>query len=553
MMEKDMTYGARKGAWHFLKRWTAKATASDLSIFPVPGADVLRACGMHFMQKGMSVAATPRQANVLLVAGPITEKLAEKAAVAYAQMPRPRVLVFAGPDKLPYLPAPDLKVAIGAENIQQEIKKLLAQHAWRKDIIPFVPENIKKALEDQQEGQGHMHHSQEEEHDHHQHEEPGNKEEHEDHEQAQADEHEGHQHESQSSHHQHTSSSPHQHDMSGGFMSMVAMTKDMPRSMDGLPMEMNQTHFGPFFPGLPGGLSIAMMLDGDTVMQAEIEKKLLCRNLYNDYPSAPAAFIEHISSINPLAPVTFRLLAERAIRQVMEIETDRGHHVSDLILLEQERVLCHLNWLAVFAHTIGNLWMQQKAADLHRQYQYGQANGQAITKFTTQISKMLHLKKRLMPVGVVPENLLHHASGPVARAVGLPKDARMQDESYQELGFSPVLEQQNNAWGRLLVRLAEIRQSLQLIEKSSKTANTKQQQPAMADNTSGKGTAQIETSTGTALLTVHLEEGSVKDFHLQTPAIAYAALVPQVAAMQELGDVLIIIASLDIAAWEIDV
>ncbi len=526
-----MNYGARKGSWDFFKRLTARAMASDLSIFPVPGADVLRACGMHFMQKGMSIVATPREANVLLVAAPVTEKLAEKAAIAYAQMPRPRVLVFAGLDELPHLPKPDVKVAIEAENLQEEIKKWLTQYAWSEEAIPFAPEKLKKALEDQQEGQGHMHHDHGGGHDHQPHEEQGSEEKHQEHQ------------------HEHGSGG---HDMGGGFMSMVAMTKDMPRSMDGLAMEMNPAHFGPFFPGLPGGLSISVMLDGDTVMQAEIEKGLLCRHLSHDFPAVPKEFIEHISKINPLAPVAFRLLAEKAVRNILQTANSHYKNVSDLVLLEKERVLCHLNWLAVFSHTIGNLWMQQKAVSLHRQYQHGQANGKAIVKFAEQISKMPHLKKRLMPVGAIPENLLHHVSGPVARAAGLQKDARMQDKTYQELAFSPVQEQQNNAWGRLLVRLAEIRQSLQLIEKSKKMVDTKEKSPAITDKVSGKGMAQIETSAGMASLMIHLDEGTVKHFHLQTPAVSHAALIPQVAAMQELGDALIGIASLDIAPWEID-
>ena len=37
-----------------------------------------------------------------------------------------------------------------------------------------------------------------------------------------------------------------------GFMSMVEMTKDLPRSSDDLPMEWVEAPFGPLFPGLPG-------------------------------------------------------------------------------------------------------------------------------------------------------------------------------------------------------------------------------------------------------------------------------------------------------------
>ena len=49
------------------------------------------------------------------------------------------------------------------------------------------------------------------------------------------------------------------------FMSMVDMTRDMPESPDGLKMERITVPFGPFFPGLPGGLRLDLTLDGDAV------------------------------------------------------------------------------------------------------------------------------------------------------------------------------------------------------------------------------------------------------------------------------------------------
>ncbi|HEB57411.1 MAG TPA: NADH-quinone oxidoreductase subunit D, partial [Gammaproteobacteria bacterium] len=52
-------------------------------------------------------------------------------------------------------------------------------------------------------------------------------------------------------------------------MSMIDVTKDLPRSGDGLPMEWINAPFGPFFPGLPGGLLLTLTLDGDTVAESD--------------------------------------------------------------------------------------------------------------------------------------------------------------------------------------------------------------------------------------------------------------------------------------------
>src|SRR5690606_25210509 len=54
-----------------------------------------------------------------------------------------------------------------------------------------------------------------------------------------------------------------------GFMSMVEVTRDMPRSADGLPMDRIEVPFGPCFPGLPGGLLLTLTLDGDGVAKGK--------------------------------------------------------------------------------------------------------------------------------------------------------------------------------------------------------------------------------------------------------------------------------------------
>ena len=46
-------------------------------------------------------------------------------------------------------------------------------------------------------------------------------------------------------------------------MSMIEVTKDLPRSADGLAMDWMEVPFGPVFPGLPGGLKLTLTLDGD--------------------------------------------------------------------------------------------------------------------------------------------------------------------------------------------------------------------------------------------------------------------------------------------------
>ena len=196
--------------------------------------------------------------------------------------------------------------------------------------------------------------------------------------------------------------------------------------------------------------------------------------------------------------------------------------------------------------------MYSTAVTLHRQYQSGQKIEEVIVKFARKVRKIPYLKWRLMPVGHIPEKLLHHARGPVVRAAGIKEDARMQDKTYEALSFTPIEKHQNNAWGRLLIRLDEITQSIQLIEDSKKPAGNDPEKTKPKYTGTGEGTARIETPRGSAELTVQISEGAVREFHLSAPSVAHAAFIPQTGSGQELADALVGIASLDISPWEID-
>ena len=50
---------------------------------------------------------------------------------------------------------------------------------------------------------------------------------------------------------------------------MIEVTKDLPRSADGLAMDWLEVPFGPVFSGLPGGLKLTLTLDGDGVTEGQ--------------------------------------------------------------------------------------------------------------------------------------------------------------------------------------------------------------------------------------------------------------------------------------------
>ncbi len=554
MAEPAMKYGARKGRMSAMRRWIANASAKDIRIFPVPGADILRLY-QNETQQNFIIAPNPREANVLLIVSELTDVLAQKAGVAYQQIPRPRVLVVAGSKSPPYLPEPDVQVSLEEDFLDEalpQVRQLLQNHAWSENAEPWEPDFLIEMTEDSENGGGH---------DHHDHDHGNGKDEDGGHTHGTHDhnhEHSEHDHKDSRDHLEH-SHDAHEHDHGGGddegghdhsdmdFMSMVAMTKDLPRPKDGLPMNRSEVHFGPFHPGLPGGLSVFMELDGDTVIEASVEGDIAARSPGVTLPLEAKQLPDAWARLNPLTSQTNRLLAQQAVTNAFG--NDASISPEALGVLENERIASHLNWLATFAKTLGNEWMHQEADRwhaLHRNKEYSREN---LLAFLERIPAMPYLKTKLRVGGVIPNTLLHHLSGPVAKAAGKGRDARSDDKQYQELGWKPIVKEENSAWGRLLVRLEEIEQSLELIKK------TKEQQAAreaLDFSGSGEGAAKLESPRGTVSLAISVKDGVVEQLQMTTPSKPLAGLVPTLTEEAELSDALVQIVSLDIAPWELE-
>ena len=478
-METTMRYGARKGTMNFWRRWLAKAASRELSIFPVPGADLLRIYQSEPLHGEARLADSPKEANVLLVIGDVSTELAERAATVYAQMPRPRVLVIAGPEHLDPLPHPDVHVPLEKDFLETALsaaRECLSSYSWTEEAEPYRPEKLAKEIEAAAQQQGHMHHHHHghgghghdhgdgghghshEGHDHsghdhsghgghgHDHGHGGHGHSHEGHDHSAHDhsghgghghdhsqhgghsheghDHSGHDHEGHDhSGHDHSGHGGHDHGHGGhdhgpGFMSMIAMTKDLPRSPDGLPMEWSDVQFGPFHPGLPGGLSLSMKLDGDTVVKAEAGQGLLGHNLPASVLNNPASLPEYLAAAHPMAPVTYRLLAQKALVNFSGKTPDSTLTLSEAVMLEKERVTSHLNWMAVFATALGSDWMRDQAIKHYHRFQNGIGNMEQLSGFIRRIKKMPYLKLKLSAAVHNPGGTEKHSE----EAAGTHKD-----------------------------------------------------------------------------------------------------------------------------------
>lgn len=607
--------GAREARPNFFRRIVARAQAQELAAFVVPGPEVARAAGVDLEAAGLGISATPRHAGVLVLVGGLPPGLKKAAAVAYAQMPRPRAILAIGSGDISPLPGPDVSIESGQEEAAAgvaELRRFFAGGAFSEDAADFDVDAIRTQTEyvcpmhpqvvrdepgtcpicgmdlgpreaagaDAHGGMdpsghgmdfGNMLH---EDTSHGSMEQVGPDE-----TGAEADSgghvgYEGHgnhagmghaggdggqiQHESMD----HGGMSGMDHGGPGGmghghmdhgdmgFMSMVEMTKDVPRSSDGLQMEwLEGTAFGPLFPGLPGGLSLRLTLDGDTVARAEAEG-LEGRPFGRDLAGPAGALADRLARLDPLSPVAYRVLALRAVEDASGVEPDRRTALARVGALERERATSHLGWLSLFGCLIGYRWLEDRAGNLQLALVRADNAGE-VARLRGEVAKLVRrvegtplIRRRLGGVGVLPEGA--DPLGPVARARGVSTDARADDEVYRSLGFEPVVLGGDDALSRLRVRLAEIEGSLELVGKAG---NITLPWPAAEGGPRREGSATVETSRGAATLRVNPVGDDIVSVELDEPSARHFGLVGDVTEGRELADALVGVASLDPSPW----
>jgi len=335
------------------------------------------------------------------------------------------------------------------------------------------------------------------------------------------------------------------------FMSMASLTKDQPRSSDGLQMDWINVPFGPFFPGLPAGLHLTLTLDGDTVAGSDTTSLVGAMDLLDGGQMAAADFVDRLAAAIPLTPVAYRALACAALEDAAGIAPSADQHRSRAAAIERERIASHLSWLAEFGAQSGFAWLAGRAGALQLAVQTADITGIStlaapIARLTRRVQNAPLLRMRLGGIARVAKD--SPASGPVDRARGGGSDVRSGDATMTALGFEMRSQDGGDALARMRQRCDEIGQSIDLIAAAGMIAK-----PGLADigTASGAGMATVETPRGAARLHVTLTKGQVVEARLDTPSTRHLALIDTLTARRELGDALVAVGSLDLSPWEI--
>ena len=221
--------------------------------------------------------------------------------------------------------------------------------------------------------------------------------------------------------------------MTGGEPYGRPLTERGSDPRDGLALDVLPVTVGPFFPGLPAGLTIDVSLHGDMVGAVEVHQ--------DPFPG---------SVTSPVPP--HGLLFEKARAEPVAVAAlERGrvsHHLRAV-----SRTL-RLHGLHALAERVLGVAVAPRRSD------------QDILRLLGAVERT-GVARVGAGVGVLPaERAAGRGLGLAARASGVAEDAREADPAYVELGFRPVTHAGGDACARLCQRIAEIRQALRLVEQA---------------------------------------------------------------------------------------
>ncbi len=265
---------------------------------------------------------------------------------------------------------------------------------------------------------------------------------------------------------------------------------------------------GPQHPSLDEPGSFAITLEGERVRGAEIEIGYNHRGLEKACESRTYVqdlyIIERVCGICSLAHTTAYCMA---VEQLAGVEVPIRAQYIRLIAAEMERLHSHLLWLGVAAHEIGfdTLFMltwrdRESVLDVMavlggNRINYGvnclggvrrdidaeleQEILRVMDFLETEVQNFMHvadteatLKARLVGVGPLSrEDCLHYgATGPVARAAGVSEDVRVVEPygAYREIAVNDITDDHADVYGRTVVRMKEMLESIRLIREALK-------------------------------------------------------------------------------------
>ena len=381
-------------------------------------------------------------------------------------------------------------------------------------------------------------------------------------------------------------------------------------------------NMGPQHPSTHGVLRVLLELDGENIVKAVPDLGYLHTGIEKSCESKTYSqaitLTDRMDYLNPLGNnLTYCL----AVEKLLGLEIPKRAQYIRVMMVELQRISSHLVWLGTHAIDLGAmsvflycfrereeiLKIFERFAGQRMMTSYIRIGGVAVEPpagWRGMVEKFLKMMPsrideyealltgnriwiaRTQNVGVVKleDAIAMSMTGPTLRAAGLPYDNRkvFPYSSYEEFEFDVPTRMDSDCFGRYMLRVAEMRESLKIIrqamDKITDTGPIKADAPGIIPPQREKMKTEMEAliyhfkiftegfapPPGDAYVTTESPRGELGCYvasdgsphplrvHFRTPSFVNLQALPMIAQGQLIADVVACIGTIDIVLGDVD-
>ena len=367
---------------------------------------------------------------------------------------------------------------------------------------------------------------------------------------------------------------------------------------------------GPQHPSTHGVFRLRLTMDGEKIIDADMVMGYLHRSM--EKLAEERTYTQNIpftDRTDYLAAMTGNLAYVMAVEKLMDIEVPERAQFLRTIMAELQRIASHAMAIGIFANDCG-AWQtpvmhmfrdREKILDLFEMacgarltlnyMRIGGVSRDIPDEWMPQAKKLLkELPKRFAEyedlllsneiivarsrgVGVLtPEQAMAHSlSGPMLRGSGVAWDVRKADPyaAYDKIDFDIAVGRNGDVYDRFVVRLAELRQSLHILDQvldmmpdgpvhqrlgtSTVQPGGQPVAPLAFRPPVGEAYSRIESPRGELGYYIVSDGGpSPFRFHIRSPSFINLTPLKLMTVGATLADAIVILGSVDIVVGEVD-
>jgi Ni,Fe-hydrogenase III large subunit/Ni,Fe-hydrogenase III component G len=347
--------------------------------------------------------------------------------------------------------------------------------------------------------------------------------------------------------------------------------------------------FGPFHPTLDEPAHFRLYVEGEMVRGCEYRGFMVHRGIeklaesvmsYNDIPMLAERICGICGCVHSVAYV-------QAVEEAAALKPPPRAEYIRTTMLELERLHSHLLWVGLACHIVGFdtlfmqsfrirepvMWIAEKISGNRKTYAICLIGGVrrdithdikaelrvVLDKLESEwrpvvsaVSKDRNIQKRTCGVGVANKLLVKNLGllGPVARAAGVEIDCRHDHPyaAYDRVEFDVITAQSADVWGRVVVRMNEVFESIKIIRQCLDKMEDGPLQLEIKDElpVGRMGLSSVEAPRGESHhFVITGENNRPRRWRVRAPTYQNLQGVPMMIKDQQIADMTISLGSID--------